>query len=181
MAEKQSIKKVSKDELVKGIYAATFTNGKEVRFDFGALYTGFNELPDVAKQGICYGFKQKLDDSMAGAADVDEAIEELESTVEALGKGKWTLRVAGEGAGEASGIFVKAFAQSRNISLADAKGQLAAIVEKNQTKNPGASERQLVAAIKTALMQQDTAFAAKYNELQAERAAKAKSKLAVEL
>lgn len=181
MAEKQSIKKVSKELLLAGIYAATFTTGKEVKYDFGAQYPGFAELPEVSKQGIIYGFKQKLDDSMAGAADVEEAIEELESTIEALGKGKWTLRVAGEGAGEAGGLFVKAFAQSRGLSLADAKGTLSEVVKKNQEKNPNASERQLVAAIRAQLMQSDTAFAAKYNELQAARAAKAKSKLTIEL
>lgn len=181
MAEKQSIKKVSKDQLVSGIYEATFTNGKVVSFNFGELFSDFPNLPEVPKQGIVYGFKQKLDDSMAGAADVDEAIEELESTIEALGKGKWTLRVAGEGAAEAGGLFVKAFSQARGISLADAKTTLADVVKKNQEKNKDASERAIINAIRAQLLQSDANFAKAYQELQLARQSKAKGKLQIEL
>src|SRR4051812_19609319 len=138
MAEKQSIKKVSKEALAAGSYKAIFTNGKEVEFPFVDLFPTYAEMSEVQKGFVAYGVKQKLDDSMAGAADVDEAIEELESTIEALRKGKWTMRVAGEGAAEAGGLFVRAFSVARGISLADAKAQLAEVVKKNAEKNPDA-------------------------------------------
>lgn len=176
MAERASIKKVSREQLLAGVYHAEFTNGKVVSFDFTSLFPGYAELAEVPKGFIAYGVKQKLDDSMAGAADIGEAIEELESTIEALNKGKWTLRVAGEGAGEAGGLFARALAEARGISLADAKSRIAAVVTKNQEANKDASERALVNAMRAQMLQSDSGFAAIYNRMQAERNAKAKSK-----
>jgi hypothetical protein len=181
MAEKQSIKKVSKDAMAAGVYRAEFTNGKAVEFPFASIFPEFPNMNDVQKGFIAYGVKQKLDDSMAGAADIDEAIEELESTIEALNKGKWTLRVAGEGAGEAGGIFARAFAEARGLSLADAKSSIAEVVKKNQEKNKDASERAILNAVRVALLKQDAKFAEVYNRMQAERAAKSKGKISVEL
>jgi hypothetical protein len=180
--EKQSIKKVSKEKLLAGVYEASFTNGKVVSWDFGKLFPGFADLPNdsVVRQTIMYGAKQKLDDSMAGAADIDEAIEELESTIEALNKGKWTMRVPGEGEA-AGGLFARAFAKARNITLADAKTKISEVVAKNQAKNPEASEKAIVSAIRTTMLQSDAAFAAAYDALQKERQQKAKTKLKIEL
>jgi hypothetical protein len=145
------------------------------------MFPGFEQLSEVQKGFIAYGVKQKLDDSMAGAADEAEAIEELESTIEALTKGKWTLRVAGEGGGDAGGLFARAFAKAKNISLADAKSKIAEVVAKNQAKNPEASEKALVNAIRTSLLQNDAAFSAAYESLQKERLAKTKTKLKIEI
>jgi hypothetical protein len=185
MAEKQSIKKVSKEKMAALVYEATFTSGKVVSFDGGALLQGqgidLSKLSDVTKGFIAYGIKQKLDDSMAGAADEQEAIEELESTIEALNNGKWTLRVAGEGAGEAGGIFARAFAEARGLSLADAKTTIAGVVQKNQEKNKDASERAILNAVRAALLKKDAKFAEVYNRMQMERAAKTKGKVEIEL
>lgn len=187
MAEKQSIKKVSKEQMAAGVYEATFTSGKVVSFDAKELLTKngveFGSLDDVTRGFFVYGVKQKLDDSMAGAADEQEAIEELESTIEAIRNGKWTLRVAGEGAAEAGGIFARAFAESRGVSLADAKAQIAAVVQKNAAKpeNKDASERAILSAIRAALLKSDAKFAEVYNRMQVEKQAKQKSKVTVEL
>lgn len=174
--KKQSLKKVSKDKLAAGVYEAVYTNGKTVSFDFGALYPDFATMPEVPKNGVIYGWKQKLDDSIAGCADADEAVEEQESTVEALKGGKWTTRVPGEG-GEAGGLFARALAKARNISLADAKSKLAEAVKKNQVATPDASERSIVNAIRTTVLGADPAVAQAYADLQKERAAKLASKI----
>ena len=175
-SKRVSIKSVSKEKLATGIYEATYTGGQVVTFDFGALYPGFADLPEVPKNGIIYGWKQKLDDSIAGAADEAEAVEEQESTVEALKAGKWTTRTPGEG-GEAGGLFARALAKARNISLADAKAKLADAVKKNQSATPDASERSIVNAIRTTVLSADPAVAQAYADLQKERAQKLASKI----
>lgn len=179
MAEKASIKKVDRELLVKGIYQATFASGKVVAYDFNPLFPNLGELSDVQRGFIVYGVKQKLDDSMAGAADEKEAVEELESTIGALQQGKWTLRVAGEGGGEAGGLFARAYAEHKGLSLADAKAKIADVVKKNSAANPKASERSVVNGIRASYLAGNEQFAAIYQRMQQERQTKTSSKVKV--
>ena len=69
----------------------TFANDKEVKVEASM----FNE--DMLTNFLKNGISQKLGDSYAGAADVEEAIESFMSTLEACKNGEWTLRGTGEG------------------------------------------------------------------------------------
>jgi hypothetical protein len=177
MAEKSSIKKVDRDALMQGIYRATFTTLGQIEYDFNPLFPNLKELSEVQRGFIVYGVKQKLDDSMAGAADEKEAYEELASTIGALQQGKWTLRVAGEGGGEAGGLFARAYAEFKGVSLADAKAKIADVVKKNQEQNPKSSERSIVNGIRATYLQGKPEFAAIYQRMQQERATKVSSKV----
>lgn len=181
MAEKSSIKKVDKDALLKGSYTALFTSGKSVSFDFKSLFPNLDELSEVQRGFIVYGVKQKLDDSMAGAADEAEAIEELESTIGALQQGKWTLRVAGEG-GEGGGLFARAYAEAKGISLADAKAKIAEVVKKNSElpENAKATERSVVNSIRATYLANNAKFAEIYQRMQKERQTKTSGKVKVQ-
>lgn len=179
MAERSAIKKVDRDALANGVYKAVFASGKTVEYNFGALFPNLGEVSEVQRGFIVYGVKQKLDDSMAGAADEKEAIEELESTIAALNQGKWTLRVAGEGGGAEGGLFARAYAEVKGMSLADAKAKIADVVKKNQADNPKASERAILNGIRATYLQSNQQFKDVYTRMQNERAAKVSSKVKV--
>ena len=172
MAERNSIKKVSKEALVTGIYRAEFKDGQVVEFDAKSVFPDFDSMSEVAKQFIRYGVKQKLDDSMADVdGDVQLAQEELKSTIEAVLAGKWTTRVAGEG-GENGGLMARALAKWKNISLADAKALITQLIETNMAKLPDATEKSVGAAVRKSLLASQPAFAACYAELQVKRPSK---------
>lgn len=186
MAEKNSIKKVNKEALIQGKYRAEFTDGRVIEFDMRTVFPNFDELPEVAKQFVRYGVKQKLDDSIADAdGDVDVAVEDMQSTIDAIMAGKWTIRIAGEG-GESGGLFAKALAAWKNISLGEAKALVTSMVETNLAKlNAGKaekdqiSEKAVVSALRNSLKASQPAFASAYAELQSKR--KVSKKVATEV
>lgn len=138
MAEKRtSLKKVDGEKMAKGVYSATFNSGTVFEADIRTVWPDFDAAPPMAQKLGIYGIKQKLDDSMAGVEDEKEAVEEVQSTWEAITKGQWTMRVAGEGV--EGGLFARAYAQFHNISLSDAKAKIADLVERNLAKNKAAT------------------------------------------
>lgn len=178
MAEKrQSVKKINGEKLAAGIYEASFTNGTVVTVDSA-------EFSDEVKHKLfLYGLKQKLDDAMAldAGSPVEDYIDELTSTVEALKKGQWTMRVAGEGV--EGGLFARAYAQRHGLSLADAKGKISALVERNLKANQEAyagdakvlekiTERSIFNRLRDAAIERDAELKRVYQELKDKRAAK---------
>lgn len=213
--KRTSIKKVDAALMAQGIYQATFNNGTVVRCDIRDLPlvgedgkpvvdpdgkpvtwgAGFDALPPMAKRTICYGWKQKLDDSMAGSDTEEEAIEEVKSTHEAIVKGEWTLRVAGEGI--EGGLFARAFAEFSGKSLSDAKAQIAGLVTKNLEANqkayaekvaagtlkeaPEVTERMVFNRIRDALLEKHADLKAKYEELKSKKKQKGKEKTQLDI
>lgn len=198
-AKRQSLKKIDGAKMAAGVYHATFSNGtifaadlrdlplafegegeaRKVTQTMGAMY---DALPEMAQRTLQYGLKQKLDDSMAGAESVEEAIEEIQSTWAAIKAGNWTMRVAGEGV--EGGLFARAYAELNGIPLADAKAKIAGLVQKNLAKaqakeqeKPEAerkeiTERAIFNAIRLAALERTEGLAAKYEEIKAKRAKK---------
>ena len=182
---KRAIKKVSAEALLKGTYEATFADGTVVRF-------GLEDVKEDARESIRerffqYGLKQKLDDAMAGASDVQEAIEELGSTIDAIKAGNWTVRVAGEGV--EGGLFARAWSERHGVSLADAKAKIGALVERNVAKNRAANpgkeetitERAVFNQIRLAALDRDADLKAIYDALKEKKAKKKSTKQAMEI
>lgn len=189
MAEKrQNIKTVSGEEMAKGVYLAAFADGSNFRADLrelpgpdgapiGAAYDSF---PPMVQRTLQYGIKQKLDDSMAGAESVEEAAEEIRSTWDAIKAGNWTIRVAGEGV--EGGLFARAFAAFKGVSLADAKAQIATMVERNLEANRAAiadpkkreelTERMVFNKVRETALERYPELKAKYDELREARKSK---------
>lgn len=135
-SKRTSLKKVDGERMAKGVYFATFNSGIVFEADIRKVWPDFDAAPPMAQRVGIYGLKQKLDDSMAGVEDEAEAVEEVQSTWEAIVKGQWTLRVAGEGV--EGGLFARAYAAFHKLSLSDAKAKIAELVEKNLAKNKAA-------------------------------------------
>lgn len=188
MAAKNSIKTVSKEALINGIYRAEFADKRVIEFDIAAVFPGFAGMNEVQKQFIRYGVKQKLDDSIADAdGDIDVAVEDMQSTIDAIMSGKWTIRVAGEG-GESGGLFAKALAQWKNISLGDAKALVTNMIEANLAKlNAGkpedqhVTEKAVASALRNSLKASQPGFASAYAELQSKRKTTKKVELGIDL
>jgi len=180
-----SLKTVDAALMATGVYFAKFTSGAEFKADIrtvpglepGAMWDGFDSLPPMAQRTLCYGLKQKLDDSMAGVDNEEEAIEELKSTWEAILKGNWTSRVPGEGV--EGGLFARAYAERHQISLADAKSKISGLVEKNlkanQERNPNPkkgeeiTEKMVFNRIRDVALERDTELAKIYEALKAKK------------
>jgi hypothetical protein len=138
MAEKRtSLKKVDGEKMAKGVYSATFNSGTTFEADIRKVWPEFDVAPPMAQRVGIYGLKQKLDDSMAGVEDEAEAVEEVQSTWDAIVAGQWTMRVAGEGV--EGGLFARAYAAFHKIGLSDAKAKIAELVERNLAKNKAAA------------------------------------------
>lgn len=177
-AKKQSIKKVDGAALLNGVYKATFSDGTVFEADLSTV------KPEMRARFEQYGLKQKLDDSMAGADTVEEAIEEVKSTWAAIAAGNWTIRVAGEGV--EGGLFARAYAKRHDIPLADAKGKIGGLVEKNVAANkelnankpdaPEVTDRMVFNKLRDTMLERDEKLNTIYEELRAEKAKKAKSK-----
>lgn len=201
MAEKRaSIKKVDGEKMAAGIYAALFTNGTSFAADLRDLpvtiegegeqrkvtavlgEAGYSALPEMVRRTMQYGIKQKLDDSMAGAETVEEAVEEVTSTWDAIKAGNWTMRVAGEGV--EGGLFARAYAAVNGIDLSAAKAKIGAMVEKNLAKAQAKeaekpegerkeiTERQILNAIREVAFERVEGLKAKYDELKEKRGKK---------
>jgi hypothetical protein len=184
MAEKRTaLKKVDGESILKGIYKAVFTDGTE----FSADVSQVND--EMRARFLQYGLKQKLDDSMAGCDTVEEALDEVKSTWEAILKGNWTIRVAGEGV--EGGLFARAYAERHGISLADAKAKIGGLVEKNLKANqernagkkdaPEITERMVFNRIRDVALERDADLSAIYNKLKEARAKKAKARTDLEV
>jgi hypothetical protein len=202
MAEKRaSLKKVDAAQMALGVYHATFTNGtvftadlrdlpiaftgegdqRKVSATLGAA--GYDALGEMPQRTLQYGIKQKLDDSMAGAESVEEAVEEVQSTWASIVAGNWTMRVAGEGV--EGGLFARAYAAVYGLNLPEAKAKISAMIEKNLTKaqakeaaKPEAerkevSERQIFNGIREVAFERIEGLKAKYDEIKAKRGTKA--------
>lgn len=195
-AKRNTLKKVDGEKMAVGVYDAKFTDGRQFVADirdlpkvdaegkptgekFGADY---DALPPMVKRTLSYGLKQKLDDAQAGCETIDEAYSELESTWQAIVAGNWTIRVAGEGV--EGGLFQRAYAEVKGVSLADAKGAIEKLVAKNMTANLQAAkteeekakitERRVFNSIRDAMLARNEDLAAKYKELQEKRKARPK-------
>jgi hypothetical protein len=202
-AKRNSLKVVDGPALLSGVYFAKFTDGTEFKADLRDLptvnpdgsLTG-TKLGDTVDQiaevcpmffrTVCYGLKQKLDDSMAGVSDIKDAAEELNSTWDAILKNGWTLRVQGEGV--EGGLFARAYAEFKGLSLSDAKLKIGALVEKNVKANKDAAktdeerakvtDRRVFNGLRDRMLERDPGLAKAYEELKAKRDAKAKEKAA---
>jgi len=202
MAEKrQALKKVDSEKMAQGIYSALFTDGTLFEADLrnlpvtvadgkvtAVLGAAYDSLPPMVQRTLQYGIKQKLDDSMAGTETVEEAVEEIKSTWDAIAAGNWTIRVAGEGV--EGGLFARAFAEFNNMSLADAKAKIGKLVEANLIANQKAvagkkdkdgkqveiTERMVFNKLRDTAFERYPDLKAKYAELKEKRAAKAKAK-----
>lgn len=201
MATRVPIKKVDAEKMASGVYHATFTDEAKtvVAFDLRQLPTAFedvdgkrvvttrlgnayDDLPEIVRRTLQYGIKQKLDDSMAGAETIAEAIDELKSTAEAILNGNWTVRVPGEGV--EGGLFARAYAERHGIPLSDAKAKIAALVERNhaaavakeaakpEAERKEVTERMILNAIRDVARERDPALDAIYKALQEKRAKK---------
>jgi hypothetical protein len=200
MAEKrQSLKSVDGAQMGAGVYFAKFNDGTEFRADLrdlpiidaegkvvGKVGTSYDQYPPMVQRTLQYGIKQKLDDSMAGCETIEEAVEEVQSTWEAIVAGNWTIRVAGEGA--EGGLFARAYAEGNGISLADAKAKIAALIEKNLAANQKLvegkkdakgnpieiTERMVLNKIREAVLEKNAKVKQAYDTLKEKRAAKVK-------
>lgn len=184
-SKRVSLKTVDGAKMAQGVYFAVFTDGTEFKADIRELGIGFDTLPPMVQRVLSYGLKQKLDDSMAGVDNVEEAVLEVNSTWAAIVAGNWTIRVAGEGA--EGGLFARAWAETKGITLADAKGQIGQLVEKNLAANRAKqegkkdaqeiTERMVTNRIRAVALERNADLKAKYEELKAKKQAK-KSKSA---
>lgn len=177
-AKKQSIKKVDGAALLTGVYKATFADGTVFEADVSKV------SPEMQARFTQYGLKQKLDDSMAGADTIEDALEEVKSTWDAIVAGNWTIRVAGEGV--EGGLFARAYAKRHDIPLADAKAKIGGLVEKNVAANaklnegkadaPEVTERMVFNRLRDTMLERDGQLASVYEALRAEKQKKAKAK-----
>jgi hypothetical protein len=175
---KQAIKTVDGALIAQGIYKATFKDGTVFEADISKV------TAEMQARFTQYGLKQKLDDSMAGAESVEEAIEEVKSTWDAIVAGNWTIRVAGEGV--EGGLFARAYAKRHNVPLADAKAKIGGLVEKNVKANqelnkgkenaPEVTDRMVFNRLRDTMLERDAELATTYEALRAERAKKSKGK-----
>lgn len=187
MAEtkRQSVKKVDGEKMAKGIYEATYSNGTVVTADIRAIWPEFDSAPAMAQRVAIYGWKQKLDDAQAldAGSDVEEYIEELVSTRDAIIAGQWTMRVAGEGV--EGGLFARAYAKHHGLALGEAKTKISGLVERNLAANQAKfagnkealekiTERAVFNRIRDTALERDAALKAVYDEL---KAAKGKKKV----
>ena len=196
MAEKRrSIKKVSAEQLALGIYHATFEDAAktEVKADLRQLFASpdlYEGLAPMVKKTLQYGIKQKLDDSMADVEDVADAIAEVTSTWEAIVKGEWATRVPGEGV--EGGLFAKAYAQWKNISLADAKAAISRIITKNLVANrekykddkkklESITEKAVYVRVRLSTLERNADLNTVYEELKAKRKQRAATRTEMEI
>lgn len=187
-SKRTSLKKVDGEKMATGVYFATFNSGVTFEADIRKVWPEFDTAPPMAQRVGIYGLKQKLDDSMAGVDDEAEAVEEVQSTWDAIIKGQWTLRVAGEGV--EGGLFARAYAQYHQISLSDAKAKIAELVEKNLAKNKAAitdekqreaiTDRMVFNQLRNKALERYPDLAAVYEELKSKQKKKT-SKPKVEL
>lgn len=204
--KRNALKKVDGEKMAAGVYFAVFTSGAEFKADIRDLPVldangniigrfgdeGWNALPPMAQRIVAYGLKQKLDDSMAGADDEKEALDEVQSTWDAILKNGWTLRVAGEGV--EGGLFARAYAEVNQISLSDAKGKIAGLVERNlkanreklvaagkQKEADELTDRMVFNKVRDAALEKNLDLKAKYDEFKAKKAKKAKAKSEIEV
>lgn len=184
-AKRNSLKKIDAGKMLAGVYFATFLSGVTFAADLREIVPNYDSLSAMAQRTLQYGIKQKLDDSMAGVDNEEEALEEVSSTWDAIKAGNWTSRVPGEGV--EGGLFARAYAAVKEISLADAKAKIGSMVEKNlaanQARNPEAeiTERQVFNKIRDVALERDPVLKAKYDELKAKKATRAKAKSDIEV
>lgn len=195
-AKRNTLKKVDGEQMLKGVYLAAFTDGTTFKADIrelptvdgegkpdGGSFGGlFDALPPMAQRVMIYGLKQKLDDAQAGVDNVKDAVEELQSTWDAIKKNAWTLRVPGEGV--EGGLFQRAYADWKGIPLSDAKAKISELVARNLKANQEAeqdekkradiTERRVFNSLRDAMLGRYEPLAAKYKELQEKRKSKPK-------
>lgn len=83
--------KKAKASIEGNVLTLQFAHGEELSIDA-------NDLPNDMKAAcLMHGLKQKVCDSYSGDKDPAEALESASSVIEALRKGDWSTRVAGEG------------------------------------------------------------------------------------
>lgn len=190
--ERNALKKVDAERMAQGVYSAIFSDGTEFSADLRTICPTYEQLPEMAQRTLCYGLKQKLDDSMAGVETVEEAVEEVQSTWQAIVEGHWTIRIPGEGV--EGGLFARAYAQRHDVSLADAKAKIAAMVEKNLNANRDRltaagkkkeadelSERSIFNVVRNVALERDTNLKAIYDDLREKKAKKASKKADVQI
>jgi hypothetical protein len=193
MAEEKrvSMKKVSGEQMAKGVYLATFTDGSTFSADLRELPgpdgqpigDAYDQFPPMVQATLQYGLKQKLDDALAGVDDIEEAHAELNVRWGAIKAGKWTTRTAGEG-GVEGGLFARAYAQFHGMSLTDAKTKIESIVDANLAKaqereaakpekdRKEITERAIFNAVREVGFERYPDLKAIYDELKAKKGAK---------
>lgn len=181
-ANRKQLKKVDAAKLQESVYEATFTNGTTVTCAIDAIPESVKGA--MVARFLQYGLKQKLDDSMAGAETVEEAIEELTSTWDAIVAGNWTIRIPGEGV--EGGLFARAYAEFHGLSLSDAKAKIQALIAKNLEKAqaklagvkdaPEVTERQVFNKIRDVAFERYPDLKVKYDEIKAKKAARKSAK-----
>jgi hypothetical protein len=207
-AKRTALKKVDAAKMAAGVYFAVFTNGTEFSADLRdlpvafegegearkvsqTLGAGYDGLGELVQRTMQYGIKQKLDDSMAGAESVEEAIEEVQSTWAAIKAGNWTTRVPGEGV--EGGLFARAYAAINELTLPEAKAKISAMIEKNLAKAQAkeaakpegerkeVSERQVFNAIRDVAFERVEGLKAKYDEIKEKRGKKSNPATRIEV
>lgn len=83
--------KKAKASIEGNVLTLAFAHGEELSIDA-------NDLPNDMKTAcLMHGLKQKVCDSYSGDKDPADALESAAAVMEALRKGDWSTRVAGEG------------------------------------------------------------------------------------
>lgn len=198
-AKRKQLKKVDGEQMVKGVYLATYEDGTTFRADLrdlpitngegqiiGKLGGDYDLFSPMVQRTLQYGIKQKLDDAIAGVDNVPEAIEEQQSTWDAILGNKWVTRVPGEGV--EGGLFARAFAAWKNLSLSDAKAKISELVDRNLKANQEVqaakpkedqkeiTERMVFNSLRDTYLKRNEALNKIYEDLKAKKAEKAKNR-----
>lgn len=111
------IKKASKT-VAEDFSAVTFTfaDGRALTVEM----IGLND--ELRRRGLVHGISQKVGDSYASAETIDEAYEAAADVVESLGRGEWSSRTVGGGAGKPTILIEALFRiiQAEGKTLQDA-------------------------------------------------------------
>lgn len=145
---------------------------KPVTFNVRDVLPEYDQLPEMARNFVDYGVKQKLSDAMALPSDEatpEKKHEALVECIEGIAGGKWSQR--GEG-GVGGSLFAQALADVRGIPLDEARNRISTKVKEVIAANPDMKERAALDALRAAALNGDAKLKARYAELQAERAAK---------
>lgn len=198
-AKRKQLKKVDSEQMAVGVYLATYEDGTTFRADLrdlpivdgdgkivGRLGETYDKLSPMVQRTLQYGIKQKLDDAIAGVDNVPEAVEEQQSTWDAILANKWVTRVPGEGV--EGGLFARAFSAWKNLSLSDAKAKISELVDRNLKVNQEAqaakpkeqqkeiTERMVFNSLRDTYLKRNEDLNKIYEDLKAKKAEKAKNR-----
>lgn len=117
MSKKSEARLVKSTDEMKGVLTWNFSNGEELKLDFGPVWEQFTKLHPIGAKAMMHGLKQKVSDAGAMSADsatgkVDPAarISKMRRVAEALAAGQWELERTGGGA--TGGMLAKAIAEA---------------------------------------------------------------------